>query len=258
MKPQLIAAPLLIVLVVLLIGIAAGPLWVANNTMPFRLAVTNSVRNLAGFTTWFSDIKQLTRDRDRLATERNKLLAQVSQLQADQRENQALKKALGLYTNDKKDIIMAQTAGLVQQDNTSYLLINKGSRDKLQIGQIVQSEGILVGRVKQIADRTSLIQLPTSLGSAIPVNIRHGEQVTKGVVEGNYNLTAKLTQVLPTDELVEGDTIETSADGGLYPAGIVVGKVGQINNQPNQVFQTATVNLLWDIRKLEFVFISQS
>ena len=255
MKPQWIAIPLLAILVILLVGAAAGPLWVVNVTMPLRLQAVHTAQAISNFSSWVGDVQKLTIDRDNLVKERNQLLAQVAELQVDKRENSVLKKQIESSTSVNKQIIMAHTAGLSQQGDASYLLIDKGSKDGLAAGQMVLSDGVLVGRLKQTADHSALVQLPLSLGNIIPVAIRHGDSVTKGIVEGSFNLTAQLNQVLPTDQLQEGDVIETSADGSMYQPGLVVGKVGPVSKSSSQLFQTAPVVLLWDIRKLEYVFV---
>lgn len=255
MKPQWIAIPLLAILLILLIGAAAGPLWVANITMPLRLQAVRAAQAVSNFSSWMGDVRKLTQDRDNLATERNQLLAQVADLQSEKQENEALKKQIESNTSINKQLIMAHTAGLSQQGDSSYLLIDKGAREGLTAGQMVLSDGVLVGRIKQTADHSSLVQLPLSLDNTIPVVIRHGDSTTKGVVQGSFNLTAQLNQVLPTDQLQQGDIIETSADGSMYQPGLVVGKVGPVSKGNNQLFQTAPVVLLWDIRKLEYVFI---
>jgi rod shape-determining protein MreC len=256
-KPQWVAVPLVAILALLLVGIWAGPLWVANLTLPLRLQTAQAVRSIADFGSWFKDIGQLRSDNEQLVKQRNQLLAQVADLQSAERENQAIKKQFHLHKSSDKTIKVAHSAGLSQQGNVSYLLIDQGRDQGVQVGQIVLSDGVLVGRIQQVDQHTSLVQLPISLGSTVPVVIRHGQAVIKGVVEGSFNLTARLTQVLPTDTLEPNEVIETSADGGVYPPGIVVGQVGAVTKKDSQVFQSASVNLLWDIRQLEIVFVAQ-
>lgn len=257
MKPQYLAVPLGAVLLLLVIGVVLGPMWVTDTTVPWRVQVSGFARSVAGFGDWLEDVKKLRSDREQLVAERNKLLAEVADLQAEKRENEAIKKQFNIDTTNTKNIIMTHTAGLQQQGSNTYLLIDKGSADGLKKDQVVLSNGVLVGKISQVGQHSANVQLLTSLGTTVPVVIRHGQNVTKGVVEGSFNLTAKLSQVLPTDQLNAGDTIETSADGGLYPAGIVVGKVGAITKKDNQAFQTASVSLLWDPAKLELVFVSK-
>jgi rod shape-determining protein MreC len=256
MKPPQIAIPLVLILAILIIGISAGPMWVADTTAPVRVTIASLMRSVSGFGGWFEDVKKLQKNRDELAKERNQLLAEVATLQAAKRENEAIKKQFNIDKSQSKHIIMAHTAGIVRQGDIAYLLIDKGGVDGLEEGQLATSNGVLVGRIKQLGKHSALLELPISMGSKVPVVIRHGHQVTKGVIEGNFNLTAKLTQVLPTDTLAKGDVILTSADGGIYPSDIVVGKVGEITQKDSAVFKTAAVELLWDIDQLEHVFIA--
>jgi rod shape-determining protein MreC len=255
MKPQYIAVPLLILLVVSIIGVWAGPLWVAEVTMPFRQGAAQASRNVGGFGAWLEDVQTLRRDRESLQKERNQLLAKLAKLNAVERENRALKEQYKIGQSTTKNSIVAHTAGLTQEGNASLLLIDQGSAAGVKVGQMVLSQGVLVGRIAKVGERSALVELPISLGAAVPVVVRHESGVTKGVVEGNFNLTAKLTQVLPTEELKVGDVLETSSEGNAYVPGLVVGKVGSISKSDAQLFQTASVTLLWDIKTLELVFV---
>lgn len=255
MKPQFIAIPLAVALTAALIGVWAGPLWVAEITMPLRQGAAQVSRNVGGFGAWLEDVQQLRRDRESLQKERNQLLAELSRLDAVERENRALKEQYKIGQSETKNSIVAHTAGLTQEGNASLLLIDQGSSAGVKAGQMVLSQGVLVGRIFKVGERSALVELPISLGATVPVVVRHGDNVTKGVVEGNFNLTARLTQVLPTEELKSGDVIETSSDGNVYPPGLVVGKVGTVSKSDAQLFQSASVTLLWDIKALELVFV---
>ncbi len=61
---------------------------------------------------------------------------------------------------------------------------------------------------------------------------------------------------IPTDaDLVLGDTIETSGMGGIYPKGIIIGKITEISDSKNVTDRTATVETAVDFSKLETVLV---
>ncbi len=69
------------------------------------------------------------------------------------------------------------------------------------------------------------------------------------------NNTLKLMYI-PTDaDLVLGDTIETSGMGGIYPKGIIIGKITEISDSKNVTDRTATVETAVDFSKLETVLV---
>ena len=61
---------------------------------------------------------------------------------------------------------------------------------------------------------------------------------------------------IPTDaELVIGDTIETSGMGGIYPKGIVIGKISEIIDAKNITQREAVIETAVDFSKLETVLV---
>lgn len=61
---------------------------------------------------------------------------------------------------------------------------------------------------------------------------------------------------IPTDaDLIIGDTIETSGIGGIYPKGILVGKITEIIETKNITERYAMVETAVDFSKLETVLV---
>ena len=61
---------------------------------------------------------------------------------------------------------------------------------------------------------------------------------------------------IPTDaDLVLEDTIETSGIGGIYPKGILIGKISQIIASKNVTDRYAIVETAVDFSKLETVLV---
>lgn len=57
------------------------------------------------------------------------------------------------------------------------------------------------------------------------------------------------------DELVIGDTIETSGLGGIYPKGITIGKVKEIIETKNVTEKYAILETKVDFENLEYVLV---
>ena len=62
--------------------------------------------------------------------------------------------------------------------------------------------------------------------------------------------------LIPTDaDLVIGDTIETSGMGGIYPKGILIGKIKEVIETKNITGRYAIVETSVDFSKLETVLV---
>ena len=77
--------------------------------------------------------------------------------------------------------------------------------------------------------------------------------IAKGIL--NSKNTLKVTYI-PTDTYLNlEDTIETSGLGGIYPKGILIGKIKEIHDTKNITDRYALVETAVDFSKLETVLI---
>ena len=61
---------------------------------------------------------------------------------------------------------------------------------------------------------------------------------------------------IPTNaDIAEGDNIETSGMGGIFPKGIIIGKVKQIENTQNVLDRYAWIEPAVDFEKVETVLV---
>ena len=80
--------------------------------------------------------------------------------------------------------------------------------------------------------------------------------VCKGTLDSNSELKA---MYIPTDaNLVQGDSVETSGLGGIYPKGIHVGTIKKIVNTKNITDRYALVETAVDFSKLNTVLVIKS
>ena len=77
--------------------------------------------------------------------------------------------------------------------------------------------------------------------------------VCKGTLDGQSELRA---MYIPTDaNIIQGDSIETSGLGGIYPKGIHVGTVKSVTNTQNITDRYALVETAVDFDKLDTVLV---
>lgn len=254
-KTNILIPILATILLLLIIFLPFGPHWLTGVTAPIRGGVVDLTRQVGQYWSWIGDVRILSQRQEDLATERNLLQAEVARLKAVERENEALRQQLSLGKKVNQSLKLVKSAGIIERGGEKYLLITAGSEDGIKVGQVVLASQVLVGKVKYVDNHRSLIEMPQTANSVIPVVIRHDDGITKGVVKANFNLTARIDQVLPDEILREGDVILTSGEGGVYPADIVVGKVGTVERSDQHVFQSASIVIPWEIAELETIFV---
>lgn len=122
---------------------------------------------------------------------------------------------------------LTSVSGVVLADSGSpfrqSVLLNVGSRDGIVDGWATTDGLGIVGRISGVGERTSRVILLTDASSRIPVTIQPSGQ--KAMLVGD-NTASPPIEYLETPELVRpGDRVVSSGDGGVFPAGLLVGEV---------------------------------
>lgn len=163
-----------------------------------------------------------------------------------ERENATLRGQLGVKTSPSKKLLPATVLGSGQ-----YLEIGVGKNDGVVSGESVAYLDNLVGKIGQLNDRTSFVQLPTDSQAVIPVKIGK----VSGLVSGQFNSSIVLDRVAANEQINIDDNVLTSGEGQSYVPGLIVGKIQKIVSAPTDLFQKAQVTPQIDYGKLTTVFV---
>ena len=119
---------------------------------------------------------------------------------------------------------------------------------------VIADEG-LVGHVISVTGTTAKVQTLLDASSAVSSVVGTARDAV--VVKGNLQDTSKLkgTYIPTTATLLEGDKVETSGLGGIYPKGIHVGTVKKVTNTDNVTDRYALVEPAVDFDKLATVLV---
>ncbi|MFN3844970.1 MAG: rod shape-determining protein MreC [Paracoccaceae bacterium] len=130
------------------------------------------------------------------------------------------------------------------------VLINVGARDGILDGWATMDGIGVVGRVSGVGDRTSRVILLTDTNSRIPVTVQPSGQ--KALLSGDNTPLPPLEFLEKADEVRPGDRVVSSGDGGMFPAGLLVGQVVLGNDRRLRVSLSA------DYQRLEFLRVLRS
>jgi rod shape-determining protein MreC len=182
-------------------------------------------------------------------------------LQDLQEENNKLRQYLNFFNQTKVDYVLAN---IISQDNFldagkfgQDVVINKGSADNLTPGLVATNEqGVVVGKVMAVKNDSAKVCLLTNAACKLAVTILNQNR-TIGVTAGDLGLTVKLNFVGQTDKINVGDIVATSGLEKDIPAGLVVGRISQINNNQNDVWQNISVEPAVNFDNLRIVAIAR-
>ena len=198
---------------------------------------------------WLIDARQQNLD---LTEQNRKLQADLVALSEIGLENQRLRRLLDFVAERKKTILPAR---VVAEDLSSWartIVIDKGTDKGLREGlPVVVAEGV-VGRIIKTAPNSARVLLITDASSAVASLIQRTR--TRGVARG-VGTTLALEYASREDDLQVDDLLVTSGMGGIFPKGLVVGRVAFVEQGQFGLFQKVEIVPATDFSRLEEVLV---
>jgi len=193
--------------------------------------------------------------------ENRRLAARIQELEQEMAEcreirasNERLETLLNFQSSMRMPTVVSRVIG---EDSSGWfhtLLIDKGTRDGVERAMPVVAREGLVGHVVESADRTAKVLLIIDRNSAVDVLLQ--ESRTKAVLEGVGRHDLCVLKYVPRSETVQkGEMVITSGLGGIYPKGLLVGKVAEVWKEGYGLFQRVEVSPKVDFQRLEEVLV---
>lgn len=218
---------------------------------PFESIISN-VRNFLFF--WqnaFLNIKTLKESNIKLASENLELYGKLKNISLLEEENSVLKEQLNLL-NKGTDIKLAKIISRDYQ-NDRVFIIDKGTNDGVANGMAIISKGeVVIGRIIDASYSTSKVQ--TILDVQTKIAAVTLDSRVFGLAHGlgsdiMFDLVAK------NKNLKKGELVISSGTDEIWPRGLIIGKIGEIKLMGNQVFNSATIEALVNIKELMDIFV---
>jgi len=163
--------------------------------------------------------------------------AKLQKMGALMNENVHLRELMNSSTLLQDDVLIAELIGISPDPKVHKVVVNKGSSDRVYVGQAVLDAFGLMGQVISVTHNTAEVLFITDDLHAIPVQINRNSVRT--VVEGLGDLYRLGLRYVPsTMDVREGDLLVSSGLGGRFPAGYPVAKVDSITHEPGESFAT--------------------
>lgn len=204
----------------------ASPIfWIAN--LPTRLGEWS--------TTHIQSRSQLLEENERLRRENLVLQGRSQQMASLQGENVRLRKLLNSSALLRDDVLVAELIGVSPDPERLQLVLNKGERDGVFVGQpLIDADG-LMGQIVEVSSGTSRALLITDVTHSVPVQVnRNG---VRAIAEGTGELgSLEVRHVSSTTDIQEGDLLVTSGLGGRFPEGYPVAVVTEVERDLGEPF----------------------
>ena len=220
---------------------------------PFQTAISNVSNYVSGFWGKYLALLDVRNENEQLRQELQKYKIANIEYREALATNVRLQKLLELKESLPPPTLTAEIIGKDPSLWFRTLTINRGSSDGVQKGMpVVTVEGV-VGQVLTSSPNYSKVLLATDPNSAIDV-ITQNTRV-QGIVKGLGREAFALHYVLKSAEVEKADYVLTSGLGGVFPKGLMVGKVSDIQKSRRGMFQNIEIEPAVDFTQLEYLII---
>ena len=199
-------------------------------------APASIVRRIGDFFTTHGSLRE---DNARLARESYENAALLLQLTALQAENAQLRELLDARQRLGIELAAAEVLYAARDPFTRKVIIDRGSQHDVRAGQPVVDNRGLVGQVTRAYPWLAEVTLVTDKGQFVPVqNVRNG---LRAVLSGTGSDGALELRFIPLNaDFQSGDELVTSGIDGMYPPGLPVARVTNVERSADQIFARIT------------------
>lgn len=225
---------------------------------PFRWAFTKIGEGLSGFSVYFKTIDALREENDALRRELDEYKNLVYDAELIEEENDFLSDFLGLK-EEHLDFAL-EDASILGREATNYrtlLTLSKGTLHGIDVNMPIITETGLIGHITEVGATWSKAVVITETASAVGGYIERSGAL--GVVEGTYELRTdglcRMVYIEADSDIRIGDKVITSGIGGIYPRGLLIGRVSAVEVDENSRTLTATIEPAAELDSVSKVMI---
>jgi rod shape-determining protein MreC len=220
---------------------------------PAQDGVTTLVAPVGRFFGGLGDVADSGKKIHALQRENAELRRQLRESELSATRSDELQKLKLLSGRGRFTVMPATVTGLGPSIGFEWTVtVDAGRRDGVQPDQTVVNADGLVGRVKEVGDRSSTVVLAVDPGSAVGVRVAGGNAL--GVAAGNGLGPLTYTPLDPATRVKVGDRLVTGPYGGsTYVSGLPVGQVTRVSGDPGAPAREATVTPYVSFARLDLV-----
>lgn len=214
-----------------------------------------------GVGNFFSNMKDMAEYKSKYEKAEKKiqeLEEDTRELQKLQTENKRLRSMLDLKSENPQ--YSYTSASVIAKDSGNWystFTINRGSSSGISKNDVVVTAEGVVGYVYEVGKTwgkvMSIIDSKSSVGAVIE------RTNDRGIVEGDLDFMGegqcKMSYIVKGATLIKGDYVETSGLGGIYPGGLLIGKVKSVSEDSQGLYNEAVIETAVDFARIREVMV---
>jgi rod shape-determining protein MreC len=203
--------------------------------MEFYWITDLPVRTWDGISAQLTSHSELLAENEKLKAEALLLQRRVQKLAALTEQNVRLRELLNSSEVVDDEVLVGELIGVDPNPFTHRIIIDKGGKDGVFLGQPVLDARGLMGQVVEVMPYTARVLLLTDTTHSIPVQVNRNGLRAIAVGTGNPE-RMELRHVADTADIKEGDLLVSSGLGQRFPAGYPVATVKEVIHDSGQPF----------------------
>jgi len=200
---------------------------------PVQIAVSSPFQGWDWFRESVSSRETLRADKARLEAELRLANFRLQRYEALEAESQRLRALRENTAGVANRFVIGNIMDLDIDAFRKRVMVDKGARDGVFVGQAVLDAGGVFGQVARVGELTSEVILVSDGTHAIPVQVNRNGLRTIAVGTGDMT-RLKLPYLSTSADVIAGDLLVTSGLGGGFPAGYPVGTIAEVKRDPAQ------------------------
>jgi len=226
---------------------------VLETAAPLANIITVSFEGLSGAWKRYIFLVGLEEENKRLKKGNALLTQETIQYREGYLEGIRLQKLLALKEKINHPTIAAKVIARDQTSIVKTILIDKGTSHGLRVDLPVLSDRGVVGRIVETSSHVSKILLLIDESSNIDALVQ--ENRIQGILQGAGSFGCSLKYISKTETVNVGNIVISSGLSGLFPKGLLIGSVKNVDKTDSGLFQKIDVEPFVDFGRLEEVMV---
>lgn len=234
--------------------LSGARLGIAVMLRPLEILVSSPFELSRSLSETFANRNELLVDNQRLLDEALIRSAALLRMAALEAENARLRALLDSTAKVGDDMLIAEIVSVDMNPFRNVILINKGGRDGVTVGQaLIDADGV-VGQILRDRHHSAEAMLVTDLDHALPVELARNR--LRSIAVGTGELDRLSLPFLPRNaDVEEGDLLITSGLGGKFPPGYPVAVVRHIRSTAGETFLEIDAEPLAALNRIREVLV---
>ena len=220
---------------------------------PFQIFFSQTIQSVSVGINHHFFLVDVARENDQLKLEVQRLISEKNKLVERLASQKRLAKLMAYEDDWEKKAVVASVIGRDATQWSKVVVINKGTQNGIRNHFAVVTDAGVIGQVIHAGPNTSKVLLIVDGRSAVDALFQ--ESRISGVVVGAGEDECKLKFVPNTADVKVGDHVLSSGLGGIFPKGLIIGKVSQVSRKKQGLFQDITLVPSSDLSRLEEVLV---